>query len=100
MIKNQPANAKDARVLGSIPGSGRSSGEGNGYPLRYFCLENPMDRGVSQATVHAVAKSWTRLSILASVYVGLDNLQNQSKMKCGVPCRKIMKNCKTMATEH
>ena len=67
VIKNQPANAKDATVLGSIPGSGRSSGEGNGYPLGYFCLENPMDRGVLQATVHAVAKSWTQLSILASV---------------------------------
>ena len=56
MIKNQPASAKDVRVLGSIPGSGRSSGEGNGYPLQYSCLENPMGRGVLQATVHAVAE--------------------------------------------
>ena len=46
----------------SIPGSGRSSGEGNGNPLQYSCLENPIDRGAWQATVHGVAKSWTRLS--------------------------------------
>ena len=45
----------------SIPGSGRSLGEGNGNPLQYYCLENPMDRGAWQTTVHEVAKSWTRL---------------------------------------
>ena len=44
---------------GSIPGSGRSAGEVNGYPLQYSCLENPMDRGAWQATVHGVTKSWT-----------------------------------------
>ena len=48
--------------LGSIPGSGRSPGEGNGNPLQYYCLENPMDRGAWEATVHGVAKSRTRLS--------------------------------------
>ena len=47
---------------GSIPGSGRSPGEGNGNPLQYYCLENPMVRGAWQATVHGVAKSQTRLS--------------------------------------
>ena len=47
---------------GSIPGSGRSPGEENGNPLQYYCLENPMDRGAWQATVHKVAKSQTRLS--------------------------------------
>ena len=47
---------------GSIPGSGRSPGEGNGNPLQYPCLENPTDRGAWQATVHGVAKNWTRLS--------------------------------------
>ena len=47
---------------GSIPGLGRSPGEGNNYPLQYSCLENVMDRGAWQATVHGVAKSWTRLS--------------------------------------
>ena len=45
--------------LGLIPGSGRSPGEGNGNPLQYSCLENPMDGGGWQATVHGVTKSWT-----------------------------------------
>ena len=45
----------------SVPGWGRSPGEGNGNPLQYSCLENPMDRGAWQATVHGVAKSWTQL---------------------------------------
>ena len=58
MVKN-PARAGD---VGSIPESGRSPGEGNGYPLQYSCLGNPMDRGVWQATIHRVAKSWTQLS--------------------------------------
>ena len=52
----------NAGGLGSISGSGRSPGEGDGYSLQYFCLENPMDRGAWRATVHRVAKSWTRLS--------------------------------------
>ena len=49
--------------LGLIPGLGRSAGEGNGYPLRNSCLENPMDRGAWRAAVHGVTKSWTQLSI-------------------------------------
>ena len=49
----------NARDLGLIPRSGRSSGEGNGYPLQYPCLENPMDRGAWWAIVHGVAKSQT-----------------------------------------
>ena len=57
--KNLPANARDA---GSILGSGRSPGGGNGYPLQYSCLENPMDRGAWQAAIHGVAKSWTQLN--------------------------------------
>ena len=48
--------------LGSIPGSGKSPGEGNGNPLQYSCQENPMDRGTFLATVHGVTKSWTRLN--------------------------------------
>ena len=55
-------SACDAGDPGLIPGSGRSSGEGNGNPLQYSCLENPMDRGVWQATVHGIAKSQTQLS--------------------------------------
>ena len=62
VVKHLPVNAGDARDLGSIPGSGRSPGEGNGNPLQYSCLENPMDRGAWWATVHGVAKSWTWLS--------------------------------------
>ena len=45
VVKNLPANAGDTRDTGSVPRSGRSSGEGNGNPLQYSCLENPMDRG-------------------------------------------------------
>ena len=45
--------------LGSIPGSGRSAGEGIGYPLQCSCMENPLDRGAWGVTVHGVAKSWT-----------------------------------------
>ena len=56
------ASAYNAGDPGSIPGLGRSSGEGNGNPLQYSCLENPMDREAWQATVHGVAKSRTRLS--------------------------------------
>ena len=62
VIKNLPANSGDARDLGLIPGLGRSPGEGNGDPLQYFCLENPMDREIWQATVHGVAKSQIQLS--------------------------------------
>ena len=50
------------RRCGSVPGSGKFPGEGNGYPLQYSCLENPMDRRAWWATVHGVTKSWTRLS--------------------------------------
>ena len=56
------ASTYNAGDPGSIPGLGRSPGEGNGTPLQYSCLENPMDGGAWQATVHGVAKSRTRLS--------------------------------------
>ena len=59
MVKAFAYNAGDP---GLIPGSGRSPGEGNGNPLQYSCLENPMDGGAWWAAVHEVAKSWTRLS--------------------------------------
>ena len=58
-VKVSASNVGD---LGSIPGLGRSPGEGNGNPLQYPCLENPMDRGAWWATVHRVTKSRTRLS--------------------------------------
>ena len=57
--KNLLANAGDIRDLSSIPGSGRSPGEGNGNPLQYSCLGNPKDRGAWVTTVHRVAKCWT-----------------------------------------
>ena len=55
-------SACSAEDVGLIPGSGRSSREGNDYPLRYSCLGNPMDRGVRRTTVHGIAKSWIGLS--------------------------------------
>ena len=62
-VKVSASNAGD---LGSIPGSGRSPGEGNGNPLQYSCLENPMDGGAWWATVHGVTKSRKRLSDLTN----------------------------------
>ena len=59
MVKNLPANPGD---MGFIPGSGRSPRGGNGNPLQYACLGNPMDKGARQATVPGVAKSRTQLS--------------------------------------
>ena len=56
VVKNLPANAGDARDMGSIPGWGRSLGIGNVNLFQYSCLENPMDREAWQATVHGVAK--------------------------------------------
>ena len=61
--------------LGSIPGSGRSPEVGNGNPLQYSCLENPMDRGAWRATVHEVPKSQTRLSD-----------ETTTRVKYPVPC--------------
>ena len=57
-------SAHDAGDLGSVPGLGRSSGEGNGYPLQCSCLENSMDRGVWWAIVHGISESRTQLSDL------------------------------------
>ena len=54
VVKYLPANAGDARDMGSIPGSGRSPGERNGNPVQYSCLANRMDRGAWWATVHGV----------------------------------------------
>ena len=57
VAKNPPANAKEVRDTRSVPGSGRSPGGGHGSPLQYSYLENPMDRGAWQTTVHEVTKS-------------------------------------------
>ena len=61
VVKNPLANAGDIRDVGLIPESGRSPGGGQGNPLQYFCLENPMDRRAWWATVHRVAQSWALL---------------------------------------
>ena len=59
VVKNPPAKTGDTRDEGSIPGSGRCPGVGNGNPLQYSCLENPIDRGAWRATVHEVAELGT-----------------------------------------
>jgi len=59
LVKNPPATSGDARDTSSIPESGRSPGEGNGNQLQYSCLENSMDRGAWQVTVHEVPKNQT-----------------------------------------
>ena len=75
-LKHLPASACNAGDLGSIPGSGRSPGEGNGNPLWYSCLENPMDRGAWWAAVHGVAKSRTQLSDFTFTYLKYELAQS------------------------
>ena len=67
-VKNPPADAGNAGDVGLISGSGRSPGGGNGNPLKYSCLENPIGRGAWWATVHGITKSWTRLSMHATPF--------------------------------
>ena len=84
MVKNLPANAGDARDTGLIPWSGRAPGEGSGNPW-YSCLENPLDRGAWQATVHGVAKGQTLLKrrstqvILALIFISGDKREVEEK---------------------
>ena len=75
MVKNPPASVEDIRDAGSIPGLGRSTGEGHGNPLHYSGLENPLDREAWWATVHGVTKSPTQLKQLST--------QTQSLMTAG-----------------
>ena len=62
VVKNLPVNAGKEREEGSIPGLGRSPEAGNGDPLQYSCLRNPVDRGAWRAIVHGAAKGWAWLS--------------------------------------
>ena len=80
MVKNPLADAGD---VGSIPELGRSPLVGDGNPLQYSCLENPMDRGARWATVHGVAKSQTRLSMHAHKVPQIvpDRIRNVPKTK-------------------
>ena len=66
-----PANARDFRDAGLIPGSERSPGGGHGNTLRYSCQENPMDRGAWWAMVHRVAKNQTRLKHLSMAHISI-----------------------------
>ena len=76
VVKNLPASAGDIRDVGSIPGLGRSPGEGNGNPLQYSCQDNRVDRGAWWATVHMVSKSQTWLKGLSAL-----TLNNNSVLK-------------------
>ena len=79
-----PGNAGVARDTVLIPGSGRSPGGGNGNPLRYSCLENPMDGGAWRATVHGVAKSRTRRSTRTAQKAAETTAKNPaSRLTCG-----------------
>ena len=70
-VKSPSANKRDTRNVGSMPRRGRSPGGGHGHSLLHSCLENPMDKGALQATVHTVAQSWTRLKQLNTHLEGL-----------------------------
>ena len=69
MIKNPSVNAGDIKDAGLTSGWGRSPGGGNGNPLQYSCLENPMDRGAWWPTVHGVAKSQRQLKQLSTQHI-------------------------------
>ena len=82
--RNLFASEGDIGDVGSIPGSGRSPGEGNGNPLQYSCLENPTDRGAWRATGHGVAKGGTQLSpahSTAAVGLGMAGLGDNTDTK-------------------
>jgi len=83
VVKNPPANAGDSGDTGSIPGLGRSPGEGNGNPLQYSCLENSMDGEAWRATVHGAAKNQTdcKLHIL-----GDKGPSSKSRGRAGIFC--------------
>ena len=88
MVKNPPANEGDP---GSIPGSRTTPGEGNGNPLQYSCLGNPMDRGDWQTTVHRVSESWTWLSTAHST-ANTNHVSGVLKFRCVVkfnPTHKV-----------
>ena len=79
--------------MGSIPGTGRFPGGGHGNPLQYCCLENPMDRGVWQATVHGVTKSRTRLSDFHFHWTGVVSKGPVGVSDVYIPCIMWSKKC-------
>ena len=84
LVKNQSANAGDARDVGSIPGLGRSPTVGNGNPIQYSCLENSMSRGLWRAIVHGATKSWKWLSTSINDVVGV------RPVTCCCCCRRLV----------
>ena len=78
VVKDLPTNAGVMRDVGSISGSERSPGGGHGNPIQYSCLENPMDRGAWQTTVHRVAKSETQLKQL-SMHTSSNSVHKESE---------------------
>ena len=81
MVKNLPVNAEGARDMSSIPGLGRSPGVGNGNPPKCSCLENSMDRGAWEATIHGVTKSWTQLSMHKRIHTHI-HTHTHNLLKC------------------
>ena len=94
-VENLPANTRHTGDVSSIPGPGRYAGGANGNPLQYFCLENPMDRGVWQATVSEVAKSQMWLNDWAQAQSMVMCVLTQN-LRCG-KCDK--KHGKTQITK-
>ena len=86
MIRNLLANAGVARDTGSVPVLGKSPGGGNGNPLYYFCLENPMDRGAWQATVYEVTKNQTLLKACMHAQIMSNTLQYVRFLAKCLPC--------------
>ena len=83
VVKNLPANIRDIRDAGLILGSGRSLGEGNGNPLQYSCLENPINRGAWWAIVHGVPKSQVQLK---GVSMQLHSSPCTKHLTAPIPC--------------
>ena len=99
MVENPPANARDIRGMGLIPGSGRSSGGRHGNLLQYSCLENPMDRGAWRNTAHEAAKSWTRLRHM--VHRGLlFGTQGRSRRMKPFPYKQEMRDTERLCGPH
>ena len=87
-------SACNAGAPGSIPGSGRSPGEGNGNPLQYSCLGNPMDQGAWWATVHAVTKSQTLFvsNWTTNTHTNKGCISNPNNLGCGFPLKSSCEN--------
>ena len=90
-VKNPPANARDRKDLGSIPGWGRSTREGNSYPLQYSCLENPTYREAWRATVRRASKSLTQLKRLSGHAINISGFASSTV--------SIVCNCSALESE-